>query len=152
MLVFVNSLCILCVENKSELMNHLSKFKIVILFLFCVQSKFRSQTKYFISGIMFNPIEWWKKYKKEWQLKTPKQKWLLIYSIGAKMSDLIGVTTFGDVRNYWYSYFPGFVGLIYFSTVIYTLGFYFTKGEFARGMQCTCTIGVVFSVHKLIFI
>lgn len=85
-------------------------------------------------------------------MKTPKQKWIVMYSIGAKFSDLIGVTVYGDMQNYWYSYFPGIMGLIYFLTVFYTLWNYFLKGEFSKGMQSTCSIGIVCSVGELLMI
>lgn len=98
---------------------------------------------------MISPFERYRRFKREYQLKSPKQKWLVIYSIGAKMSEMIGVTCYGDVKNYWYSYFPGLVGLTYFFTVIYTLWFYFARGDIARGLQCTCTIGIVFTVNKM---
>lgn len=84
------------------------------------------------------------KYK--WHKTAPKQKWLVIYGIGAKCSDLIGVSVYGDMQNYWYSYFPGVMGSIYFLTVFYTLWYYFVRGEFARGMQSTCPLGMVCSV------
>lgn len=81
-------------------------------------------------------------------MKTPKQKWLVIYWIGAKFSELIGVTVYGDMQNYWYSYFPGIMGLIYFLTVFHTTWRYFLKGEFSKGMQSTCPLGIVCSVSK----
>lgn len=67
------------------------------------------------------------------------------------MSELIGVTVYGDMENNWYSYFSGFIGFVYIATVLYTLWLYFMKAEFARGLQCTCPIGVVFTVNQKFF-
>lgn len=88
----------------------------------------------------------WRALKNDWRMKTPKQKWLLVYNVGAKMSDLIGVTVYGDMKNYWYSYVPGIMGIIYFLTVFYTSWIYYVKGEIFKGMQPTCYFGIVISV------
>lgn len=98
---------------------------------------------------MLNPLKSWRKFHEDWRMKTPKQKWFFIYGIGAKICDSMGVRVYSDMKNYWYSYFNGFIGIIYLGTLLYTLWFYFVKGEFARGLQCTCTIGIVFSVKEI---
>lgn len=87
-----------------------------------------------------------RRFRKEWLIKTPQQKWLLIYDAAAMMSKLIGITVYGDMKIYWYSFFLGFVGAIHYSTVFYTRTNYFVKGEYAKSMQCTWTIGIVVSV------
>lgn len=88
----------------------------------------------------------WMRFKEKWQMKTPKQKWLFIYAFGARASDLIGITVYGNMQNYWFSYFPGLMGIFYFSTVFYTLWYYITIGEIARGMQSTSMVGIVVTV------
>lgn len=93
-----------------------------------------------------------KSIKREWYLRTPRQKWMLIYWIGAKASESIGVTVYGDMNNHWYSYFPGFVGFLYQSMVLYTLVHNFVEGDYAKGLQCTCWLGVTISVCKCLFI
>lgn len=90
--------------------------------------------------------KWWKNFKNKWHVKTPRQKWFVVYEIGVKLSKLIGITVYENVQLRWYSYFPGVIGLIYFSTVFYTLWYYSMKGEFSRGLQCTSSFGIVISV------
>lgn len=92
----------------------------------------------------------WRRITREWYLRTPRQKWMLIYGIGAKASEAIGVTVYGDMNNYWYSYFPGLVGMVYSSMLLYTVVHNFAKGDYTKGLQCTCWIGVLISVCSFI--
>lgn len=89
--------------------------------------------------------------QKQWNIRTTKERWNLIYMIGKLSSDSIGVTVYGDMKNYWYSYFPAFVGIFQTSMIVYTISFYCSKGDYKRAMECTCPAGVLVAVRiKLI--
>lgn len=79
-------------------------------------------------------------------MKTPKQKWLIVYNAAKIPSEMIGIRVFGDAKVNWYSCMPGVLGLIYFYTVFYALWFYYQRNEVLRGLQATCTFGMVTSV------
>lgn len=85
-------------------------------------------------------------FKEEWHLKTPKQKWLFIYYIPAKMCEVLGIRVFTDSKINWFSYFPLVVAMIHFPSVLYTLWIYHKRGEILIGMQCLCTTGIMISV------
>lgn len=82
----------------------------------------------------------------QWDIRTARQRWHLVYMVGRFASHLIGVTVYGDMKNYWYSYFPAFLGFFHSSTIVYTVCKYFLQGEYKRGMECTCVGGMVIAV------
>lgn len=93
--------------------------------------------------------ELWVRIKHEWNIRSPGQRWRIVYLIGKASSDLIGVTVYGDMKNYWYSYFPGLMGFFHISMVFYTVWYYFSRGEYKRGMECTITSGFVITVLRI---
>lgn len=50
-------------------------------------------------------------------MKSPKQKWLIVYNAAKIPSEMIGIRVFGDARVNWYSYMPGAMGL----TALYSI-------------------------------
>lgn len=86
--------------------------------------------------------------KEEWRMKTPKQKWIFIYNIPAKLGELIGVRVLTDLKVFWYSYICLAAGFVQFSTVAYTVWIYYQRGRFLEGLQCTSTLGIVISVNE----
>lgn len=95
---------------------------------------------------IFDFVRRLRRFRKQWLTKTPQQKWFIIYDAAAMMSKLIGITVYGDMKIYWHSFVLGFVGAVHYSSVFYTRTNYFVKGEYAKCMQCTWTIGIVVSV------
>lgn len=81
-----------------------------------------------------------------WHLRTPKQKWNIVYLVGAKTSEVIGVTVYGDMQIYWYTYMPALTVLMHLYLTFYTIWYYFKDGHYKRGMECTCSIGFAISV------
>lgn len=76
-------------------------------------------------------------------MKTPKQKWQTVHSVGTKLCETIGIKVFTDMKNDWYSYCGATIALAYMSLIFYTIWFYFTQGRFLRGTECTYTAGIV---------
>lgn len=95
---------------------------------------------------MYNLFKIIESKQEDWHKKNPKQKWQTIYDTADAMSKIIGLRFFSDMKVNWYSYTCGVMIFIYFSTVAYTIQFYFKKGEILKGLECTCVIGLVISV------
>lgn len=87
-------------------------------------------------------------FKLQWEIRTARQRCRLVYLIGKLASESIGLTAYGDLNNYWYSYFPAFLGFFHCGTIVYTMWLYFPQGEYKRGMECTCVLGVVITVNR----
>lgn len=88
-----------------------------------------------------------RKYIEKWRMKTPLQKWQTIYDTGAFFSAWIGLTTYTTLKNSWYSYSSAVVSFFYLFTTSYTIWYYFERGEYLRGLQGTCAVGIVYSVN-----
>lgn len=86
--------------------------------------------------------------QEKWQAKTPKQKFDFIHDMGQSTSEVIGIHTFGDLKNNWYSSFCGICGFIYFGLNIYTIQYYCRRSQYARGVQCTYLIGMIIVVSN----
>lgn len=100
--------------------------------------------------------EWVKKVEAFWHVKTAKQKWQTIMSVSVKMTESMGIRVFSDMKVYWYSYLCGSLMVMYVILVAYTLLYYFLRGEYLRGLDCTYTAGTVSlvrfkSVSKIAF-
>lgn len=54
--------------------------------------------------IMLKRFDVLKNFKKSWHKKTPKQKWLAIYSVSPKLFELISVRVLSDLKVFWFSY------------------------------------------------
>lgn len=83
-----------------------------------------------------------------WQVKSPAEKWDLIYNIGKVAGDLIGVHLFRDVRIFWYSGSCALMIATFFILVLYTVQYYLLRGDYIRGMECTYLTGVVIGVRQ----
>lgn len=94
-------------------------------------------------------LEKLKKLPEEWRKRTPKQKWQIIYRIGETLSELLGIKTYGDMQNYWFTYFGLYGAVVYLLTVLYTIWLYSERGEFVNGLKCTCSCGVAISVRQI---
>lgn len=84
-----------------------------------------------------------KQWIEEFHSKTPKQKWEMVFNIDSLICGLVGLRVFRDMQNKWYSYFGAAMSFGYTFLVIYTLWFYFHRGEYLKGMECTYTAGTV---------
>lgn len=82
-----------------------------------------------------------------WHTKSPAEKWDLIYAIGRKMCDLIGVRVLSDNRVNWYSACGGLSATLYVLLNIYTIQYYLRHDEFVRGMECMFMVGLVIGVR-----
>lgn len=87
-----------------------------------------------------------RKFQMEWKMKTPKQKWLTIYYIPAKLSETLGMNTLTDLRVYWLSYSGMVITVIHYSAIINTVLFYYKNGELLMILQCLSSIGIFVSV------
>lgn len=88
-----------------------------------------------------------RKYVEKWQKLTPRQKWKIIYNIGGILSEAAGVTVYTTMKRSWYTYAADMLLLSWFVSVFYTIWYYFRQGEYFRGVQGTCAVGIVFSVN-----
>lgn len=91
-----------------------------------------------------------KQFQGEWYLKTPKQKWQVVHKFGAKVSELIGVRAYTDMKIGWYSYVAAVMIFVYVILVSYTMCVYFKQGDFLKGIECTYTVGIVSAVCFLL--
>lgn len=57
----------------------------------------------------------------KWQIKSPQQKWALVYANIDKFCRIIGIRIFSDMKNYWFTYSTALMLTIYFVLVIYTV-------------------------------
>lgn len=87
-----------------------------------------------------------KRFRKEWTEKSPKQKLQVVFNFGAKMFELCGVRVYTDMKVHWYSYLGALASVIYVILVSYTIWFFFKQGEYFKGLECTYTVGIVASV------
>lgn len=88
-----------------------------------------------------------KRFTESWRVKTPKQKWEIVYYIGGILCETIGVTVFTTLKNDWYAYLSELNSSLYLSTSLYTLWYYCEKREYFRGIQGLCSAGIVFAVN-----
>lgn len=84
---------------------------------------------------------------KEWHKKTPFEKWCVFYGIGRTSLIPTGFTAFEpDQTVRWYSYITVAYIFGYFILALHTVVYYITQGDFAKGLPCTCMLGVLVSV------
>lgn len=88
-----------------------------------------------------------RKFVEEWRIKTPKQKWQTIYHVGGLLSESIGVQVYTTMEIYWFSYVAVVLGFVYFLIASYTIWYYFRQQEYFRGLEGTCSFGIVFAVN-----
>lgn len=94
-----------------------------------------------------NPLNTFRRVQKHWRKKTPKERWILIYNFGGKMTEtLVGVRIFSDMRVYWFSYSAGTLMMIHFASMINTLWVAHKRNDILSGLQCTGTLGMCISV------
>lgn len=87
------------------------------------------------------------KYLDKGHMQSPKQKWQRIYDLAGSFADAIGITAYSTLKVYWFSYISDVMGFFYLSTTLYTVWFYFNQGEYLRGLQATCAIGIMITVN-----
>lgn len=105
----------------------------------------------FIGGAPVHiPLRWFKLKKRKienwWHVKTPPEKWDFIIEIGKKVSNVIGVHTFDHMKVNWFTATGGVFVMLYFVLNIYTIQYYWFRGAFVRGFECTYTVGLVIGV------
>lgn len=95
------------------------------------------------------PLEHFERFKVEWNKKSPKQKWRAIYDFGGRLSETsVGIRVFSDMKVYWFSYLGGTVSFFHVVFIINTLWVYYKKDDLLRGMQSTCTMGMLITVSN----
>lgn len=94
-------------------------------------------------------IREFRRFQVEWLIKTPKQKWQVVFNFGASVSKLLGVRSLTDMKNDMFSYIMAVLICIYASLVSYTMWYNFKQGEFLKGIECTYTAGIVTVVRVL---
>lgn len=99
---------------------------------------------------MFNHLKKLQSKRFQWYEKTPKQKWQMIYDFTKSSAEIIGIHALGDMKNNWYSATIGLIILFYISTAAYTIYYYTNRGEFLRGSECLCCIGIVVTVSSIL--
>lgn len=92
---------------------------------------------------MYSLLKQLKLKQEAWYKKTPKQKWQTVYNGVDNLYRLIGVRFFSDMKNYWYSYTSVLLMMIYVLLMIYTYHFYSKRGNYIKGLECTCGASVV---------
>lgn len=71
----------------------------------------------------------------------------MVHDVGAFLTKAIGLNIYGDMKNFWYNHTVTVLATWYTASVTYTLWYYFNEGSFMKGLQCTCTIGIFFTVN-----
>lgn len=95
----------------------------------------------------FKPLKWnINRIKGWWQAKSPRQKWIAMELFGRRICELIGIRTYTDMKNYWYTASSGVTAAIYFALNIYTIQYYFYRNEFDKIVECTFLVGAVIGV------
>lgn len=85
-------------------------------------------------------------FVEQWHLKTPKEKFLLLYSIPKTMFEIVGVRVFGDCDLNIFSHFGNVLVGYYVSMVSYTIYYWSCRGQFVFGLRCLCGMGIMISV------
>lgn len=76
---------------------------------------------------------------RDWNLKSPLQKWLHLYGIGRALCNVIKMTPYNEDQTLsWFAYYPLFYMFIHLMLVIYTIVYYVSNGEFHKFLPCTC--------------
>lgn len=85
------------------------------------------------------------KYKSSlnsWNVKTPQEKYHILFNVGRIMADLIGIRTFSDMKRYWLTATTALLVSINLSTTFYTFQYYIRRNAFKRAIECTCFIPI----------
>ena len=85
----------------------------------------------------------------QWQSKTSKEKFLMLYGIPKWMFEIVGLRMYGDCQVGWYSHFGNVLVTYYVSMVSYTIYYWSRKGQFVYGLRCLCGMGIMISVSNL---
>lgn len=100
---------------------------------------------------MLNPFGWLNSKQSEiyewWQRKKPSEKWDFIIKIGRVTSNAIGVHVLDDMRVNWFSATGGILLFLFFALNFYTMQYYWFRGAFVRGLECTYLVGFVIGVR-----
>lgn len=81
-----------------------------------------------------------------WQAKTSPEKWDFIIKIGQMSSNSIGIHVFDHMKLNWLSATSGLFLILFFVLDIYTIQYYWLRGAFVRGLECTFLVGFVIGV------
>lgn len=91
---------------------------------------------------MFGQLKKLQLKRKQWDKKTPKQKWQSVYNFNKLLAELIGLRILSDMKNYWYSAVIGVIIIFYIITATYTAQYYSMRGEYFRSLECFCVSGI----------
>lgn len=97
----------------------------------------------------FNIRERFRSFKRDWLLKTPKEKWQFLYNIPKIMFETVGVRVFSDLKLNLYSQLGNLLVAYYGSLSIYTLYYYYDKNQLVHGLRCLCGYGIFISVSTI---
>lgn len=79
--------------------------------------------------------------RKDWNEKTPLQKWSYLYGIGRALCVVVQVPLYKDDQTLsWLAYQGCLYFGIYFILGVYTIYYYWMIGEVARSLPCTCIL------------
>lgn len=95
---------------------------------------------------MCTPKAFFNKLNKNWSKKSPKQKWQMIYDIGNKCSEIVGIRFLSDNQLTWRGIGSAVLLVYFFLTLIYTLVYYGVNGRFLTGFHCLCLFGIMVAV------
>lgn len=87
----------------------------------------------------------------EWQIKSPKEQFIMLYNIPKTLVELVGVRVFGNCHVNWYSYYPNCIAAYYVLMVTHTFYYFGVRGQFMTGTRCLCGVGIVVSVILITF-
>lgn len=93
-------------------------------------------------------VQWLDQIREWWHSKSTKQKWQTIYDFGGMLAEFLGMKIYGDMKDFWYNYNIFTLAVYYAVSVLYTLWYFINEGDPMRGLQCTCTIGVLVTVKE----
>lgn len=90
--------------------------------------------------------------KSDWALKTPKQKWDLLYNVGKFPSKIMGLRTYIGLDVNWHSSLCGVVILTCNFLVFYTIVDNFRQNEYIKIVENCGSLGILASVSITIFL
>lgn len=84
---------------------------------------------------------------KDWDKKTPFEKWSILYGIGRTSLIPTGFTSFvHDQTLLWYSYAAAVYIPTYFALAFYTIFYHLKNGEMMKCLPCTVVFGLLAAV------
>lgn len=76
--------------------------------------------------------------RREWNLKTPLDKYFYLYSFGRAPAGAIELQVFEDVDVHWFSFFYFVYSGTLTALVLFTFYDWFLRGEISKALPCSC--------------